>query len=119
MGFKRWNCSLVMIVVSVGFLVTCSTPATASSAVSGVVFLDTNKNGQQDPGENGLAGIAVSDDEHIILTGDNGAYALQASADKHFVFVTQPAGYRTLPKFYQRLLEGTGEELKLAQVDFA
>jgi hypothetical protein len=91
----------------------------ASAAVRGVVYDDRNGNGVRDPGEIGLAGVAVSDGVDVALTGADGRYELPTRADAT-VFVVQPAGWRVpltpqnLPKFYARPAGGT----EPAAVDF-
>ena len=62
----------------------------------GRVFADGNGNGRFDPGEAGLAGIAVSDGEHIVRSGRDGRYRLAARAGKT-LFVIKPPGY-ALPR---------------------
>lgn len=76
-------------------------PATAQ----GVVFEDRNGNGQRDDGEPGVAGVAVSNQEQVVLTDAQGRYALPVTDDT-IVFVTKPSGYRlplspeNLPQFF-------------------
>ena len=44
-------------------------PAGAGQDVTGLVFLDANGNGTRDPSERGLAGIAVSNQVEVVVTG--------------------------------------------------
>lgn len=89
--------------------------------VHGTVFDDRNANGIRDPGEAGIAGVAVSDGISVVVTDDDGRYILTVKTgtadDGSFVFVVKPRGWRppvdrhNLPRFYAR----TGG----TEVDFA
>ena len=72
-------------------LLLAASPAFAGT-LSGTVFNDTSGNGVRDPGEPGLAGVAVSNGSRIVRTGRDGRYAIDA-ADGDIVFVIKPAGY--------------------------
>lgn len=71
----------------------------------GIVFNDGNRNGVRDSGEQGLAGIAVSNGSLIVQTGADGAYQLPVDDDA-IIFMTKPRGWMTpldannLHKFY-------------------
>ncbi|MEM1087246.1 MAG: calcineurin-like phosphoesterase C-terminal domain-containing protein [Pseudomonadota bacterium] len=84
----------------------------------GVVFLDSNQNSVQDEGENGLAGVKVSNGRDVVLTDTSGAYALP-SRDDMAVFVIQPSGYQVphndswVPQFaYQHKPDGSPKKLR-------
>lgn len=72
---------------------------------SGTVFLDANRNAKLDPGEAGIAGVAVSNGREVTLTGADGTYALPAYEDMN-LFITQPAGHSSplsedmVPQFF-------------------
>jgi len=78
---------------------------TTDGRVRGVVFEDTNRNGTRQPGEPGLAGVAVSNGLDVVLTDENGAYALAVRPDMNLT-VVQPAGWaapvddRQVPQFF-------------------
>ncbi|WP_299771828.1 calcineurin-like phosphoesterase C-terminal domain-containing protein [uncultured Tateyamaria sp.] len=79
----------------------------------GTVFLDANRNSKLDPGETGLSGVPVSNGREVVLTGDDGTYALPAYDDMNLM-VTKPAGYSTpvsadmVPQFaYIHKVEGS------------
>ncbi len=74
-------------------LATAPVLAAAAPCQSGSVFEDADGDGLRGPGERGLAGVRVSDGEHIAVTDARGDYRL-ASADAGMVFVIKPAGYR-------------------------
>lgn len=91
--------------------------AQAGACGSGVVFADSNANGQRDHGERGLQGIKVSDGVRIVATAHDGRYALPA-VDGRTVFVIKPAGYRFppaadgMPDFWRNLRMQAGPSLK-------
>jgi hypothetical protein len=60
--------------------------------VTGTVFLDTNENGQRDPGEKGLRQIPVSDGEAIVLTDKKGCFTLRAESGSS-VFPVLPSAF--------------------------
>ncbi len=76
-----------------GLLLACMPFATAASCTDGLVFADANGNGVRDADEKPLAGIRVSDGEHIAVTDRDGRYRLPDSAQPT-VFVIKPARYR-------------------------
>lgn len=87
-------------------------PSTAT--VSGVVYVDTNKNRTRDAGEAGVPGVTVSDGVTVVTTDAEGRYALTMSTTRRktdSVFVTQPSGYSVgtdefkTPRFYRNLGE--------------
>jgi 3',5'-cyclic AMP phosphodiesterase CpdA len=74
-------------------------------AGTGVVFDDENGNGVRDPGEPGIAGVAVSNGVDVVLTDAAGAYRIADRPDSR-IFVVKPRGWRPpvdasrLPQFY-------------------
>jgi C terminal of Calcineurin-like phosphoesterase/N terminal of Calcineurin-like phosphoesterase/Calcineurin-like phosphoesterase len=84
-------------------------PATANNhpqqMARGTVYVDENNNQQLDNGEQGIAGIGVSNGRDVVQTGDDGRYEISVTDDT-IVFVIKPNGYRTLedenhlPRFY-------------------
>ncbi|GAA3369928.1 calcineurin-like phosphoesterase family protein [Streptomyces sannanensis] len=61
--------------------------------LNGVVFNDRNRNSKRDADEPGIEGVVVSNGRDVVMTGDDGRYALPAY-DNMVVFVTQPRGYQ-------------------------
>lgn len=61
----------------------------------GVVYLDANNNLQRDPGEQGLAGVLVSNGVDIVRTDEQGRYELPVT-DETVIFVIKPRNYRTV-----------------------
>lgn len=77
----------------------------AKQLASGIVFADTNGNGVRDAGENGLAGMKVSNGREIVQTDSTGKYSIPVTDDT-IIFVIKPRGWMTplnednLPQFY-------------------
>ena len=81
-------------------------------SVSGIVFHDANRNGERDPGERGLAGVAVSNQHEVVRTAADGSYALPALG-YGIVFVSLTDGYAAVGNFWRTVNESSG------RVDFA
>lgn len=80
---------LLLPTLAVGLLLCGCRP----TSVSGVVFLDANRNSVRDAGETPLAGVAVSDGYEIALTDTHGRYRLENAALPALVRLTVPTGY--------------------------
>jgi predicted MPP superfamily phosphohydrolase len=74
--------------------------ARATQDVSGSVFLDSNANGRRDPGEPGIRGVAVSDQDTVVVTAGDGTFRLRATGHG-LVFVSVPSGYRSVGSFWR------------------
>jgi hypothetical protein len=68
--------------------------------VTGVVFADRNANGVRDAREPGIAGIAVSNQNDVVLTDAAGRYTLPRGAGHGLLFVSIPNGYRSVGAFW-------------------
>lgn len=68
--------------------------------VSGIVFEDTDRNGQRDSGERGLAGVVVSNQRDVVRTAADGSYSLPASP-YGVAFVSLPDGYAAVGNFWR------------------
>ncbi|MBA16335.1 MAG: metallophosphoesterase [Sphingomonas sp.] len=66
---------------------------TDSQGATGTVFDDANRNGRLDPGEQGIAGVRVSNGREVATTDAEGRYLLPVRADMN-LFVIQPSGWR-------------------------
>jgi hypothetical protein len=72
---------------------------------AGFVFDDRNANGRRDPGEPGIAGVAVSNGSQVVLSDAGGRYALPVG-NETILFVVKPRGWMTpvdenqLPRFH-------------------
>lgn len=75
------------------------------NSAKGVVFHDMNRNGKFDRSEKGIAGVAVSNGDTVVLTDQFGRYSVPVNDDTP-VFVIKPADYQfpvdnnKLPLFY-------------------
>lgn len=65
------------------------------------MFDDRNANGARDAGEPGIAGVVVSNQDEVVRTDAQGAYALGASGFGA-VFVSLPRGYGAVGPFWRR-----------------
>ena len=68
--------------------------------VTGVVFNDANGNGVRDSGENGMADVAVSNQDTVVTTDASGAFRITARGSG-VVFVSTPDGYRSVGQFWR------------------
>lgn len=73
--------------------------------VTGFVYEDSNQNGKKERREKGIAGVAVSNGQEVVLTDDSGKYELPISDDQ-VIFVIKPSAYKlpvdenNLPRFF-------------------
>lgn len=73
-----------------------------AATVSGRVFFDKDSDGVMGAGEVPIAGVAVSDGRHVVLTSASGEYRL-ATDPGRIVFVSLPRGYRAAKSFYGQI----------------
>lgn len=98
-GGGRWF--LVMMVIAGAGL----NAASVADEARGVVFEDHDRDGLRDPGEDGIAGVGVSNGREIVMTDANGRYQLPVDHDT-LLFVIKPRNWMTpttsegLPRFY-------------------
>ena len=104
-----WKCGWILALAG-GVM-----PAALGETARGVVYNDANGNGARDAGEDGLPGVPVSNGLDIVLTGADGAYALELDGDGE-IFLIKPAGWMTpltedlLPTFhYVHRPNGSGD----------
>lgn len=83
---------------------------------AGVVFFDRNGNGLRDAGEEGIAGVAVSNGPEVVLTDADGRWRLPTQPERTVFFVVKPTGWQLpvdahqLPQFfYVHAPEGSPE----------
>lgn len=90
--------SIIKYSVVIGLLSGITLQAMAQ--YTGTVFLDENKNGVRDSGEQVLRGVSVSDGLHVVLTDANGVYQLSGHSRARFLLMTTPSGYKTDNAYY-------------------
>ena len=95
-------------VAAILLLAAAGPGAQAPASVAGVVFDDVNANGRRDPGERGLAGVAVSNQHEVVQTAADGSYALPR-AGHGVVFVSLPDGYDAAGPFWQAVSPSGGK----------
>ncbi len=79
--------------------------------VTGAAFLDANFNGTRDPGERGIPGIVISDQDTVVTTDATGSYRLRRGPSR-LVFVSTPTDHRMVGPFWRPL------DATTTQVDF-
>lgn len=100
------------------FLMGLLTASVALGQVSGIVFLDANKNGIHDNGEIGLTDILVSNGVDIISTSEEGRFVLERVGHLP-VFLIKPRGYQiTTNDLAQPLFYESAQTLKEGQLQF-
>lgn len=112
--------SLVSTLLPLLLLASLAAPQVPAAEIAqGVVFVDADRDGVRDEGEGGLSGVPVSNGRDVVLTDEEGRYAIQIE-EGEFVFVTKPRGYQVplspegLPLFYRgHYPSGTSPELSL------
>jgi len=70
--------------------------------MSGYVFHDKNNNGIRDRGEEGIRGVAVSDQVDVVKTDASGLYQLDAKG-YGLVFISVPDGYKSQKSYYIKI----------------
>jgi hypothetical protein len=94
------------------------------AAATGIVYNDLSGDGQREPGEPGLAGVAVSNGVDVAVTDANGAYRLPDRPGA-WTFVIKPRGWRplvdasNLPLFHARPGPGGTADFALVRSDEA
>ena len=106
----RRKMAAAMFVLAAVVLSAAPPPA----AVTGVVFEDVNGNGRRDPGERGIAGVAVSNQHEVVESGADGAYRF-AGPGSGVVFVSVPDDHRAVGTFWKAV----PSESSAASLDFA
>lgn len=81
--------------------------------VVGMVFMDANGNGRREAGERGLGGVAVSNQDAVVVSDSSGAFRLP-SAGLGVVYVTVPDGYRAVGEFWRAAAGGRALAFALA-----
>ena len=82
----------IAIALTCFFCFHTSYHAFAQTTARGVVFLDANKNGERNSGEQPLPNVCVSNGQEVTVSDAEGRWSLPAGDDTGF-FVIKPAGY--------------------------
>src|SRR4051794_11124795 len=90
-------------------VLSCSLP-TSAVAISGSVFHDKNNNGTKDKGEEGIKGVAVSDQMNVVQTNAEGLYQMDAKG-YGYVFISLPDGYKALKSYYLKISDAANGNL--------
>lgn len=102
-----WSYAKIPVTKSLLLLCFLATAAAAQRPdIAGVVYLDANGNGVRDTGERGIAAVAVSNQDTVVVTDANGAFRLPRGATG-IVFVSVPDGYRSLGPFWRAVGDST------------
>ncbi len=104
-----WRLLLAVTLLITALLAGCSpggsdgdeSLAPAGQQVTGTVFLDRDGDGARSAGEDGMAGVVVSDGLTTTVTDAAGAY--QLTAEGSFIWVTVPRGHSASGPWYQAL----------------
>ena len=86
--------------LTIALLAALGAAEPGTTDVSGVVFDDVNRNGAQDAGEAGIAGVAVSNQDAVVATDAKGAFRLPGPGTG-VVFVSTPNAYRAVGPFWR------------------
>ena len=89
-----------MSTASMIFTVVVWQAAAVSAAVEGRVYLDSNRNGQADAGEPGVAHVAVSDGLRVAVTDAAGGYRLETSETPAIVWISVPRDHEASGAFW-------------------
>ena len=84
-------------------------PSSAQPNLTGIVFVDRNANGSRDAGEPGLAGVSVSDQNKVVVTGADGTFRIAHSIGSGVLFVSVPDGYRAVGPFWRKADSASAE----------
>ncbi|WP_109472041.1 calcineurin-like phosphoesterase C-terminal domain-containing protein [Ornithinimicrobium cavernae] len=122
---RRTRASLAVAVTPLLFLpvVPALGDTTETETTTGVVFHDADGDRVRDAGEEGIAGVLVSNGTDIVRTDAEGAYKLSVD-DQTTIFVTKPSGWmvpvddQNLPQFYyNHYPNGSPVELRYGGVE--
>ena len=75
----------------------------------GSVFVAENTHEQTYSSGQGIQGVAVSDGLNVVVTDNHGRFQLPYRHEARFIFITVPAGYKTLDRHYLKA-ESTANE---------
>ena len=91
MNFRMWIAGALLLAAAGAGL----TQAQAPPPVAGIVFEDANRNGQREPGERGISGVAVSNQREVVQTAADGRFSLPRGP-YGVVSISLPDGYASV-----------------------
>ena len=115
---KLWH---MVWILAVCMLASVVSPQ-AQQMAQGMVFHDQNANGVRDANEEGIPGVRVSNGRDIVVTDEEGRYAIPVDDDT-IVFVLKPRDWMTpvnedqLPQYYYIHKPQGSPELRYAGVE--
>ncbi len=95
-----WRVIAASCAVACCVLVAASQIVAAQAIIKGVVFSDLNGDGVQQPGERGIAGVMVSNQDAVVVTDITGSFEL-GPGPNGIIFVSEPDGFRAVKSFWQ------------------
>ncbi|MEO8335701.1 MAG: metallophosphoesterase [bacterium] len=101
-----------LFLVALSTLVAAQLASAQSTTVAGVVFNDANGNGIRDRGENGLAGVAISNQDAVVTTDATGVFRIPRGDG--IVFVSVPEAYRSVGRFWRGVSDTAALSFALA-----
>jgi len=82
-------------------LVLAALPGFLTAATfNGRVYLDQNRNGRLDAGEDGLAGVVVSDGHAVVESAADGHYSLDSAEVKPLLWYCRPSDHEPVGDFW-------------------
>jgi Icc protein len=77
----------------------------ANAQLFGTVYHDRNRNGERESSEVGIAGVAVSNQDTVVVSDAYGRFTLPSGRGHGVVFVSVPSGHRPVGRFWRRVDE--------------
>ncbi len=71
-----------------------------AATFNGHIFLDQNRNGRLDAGENGLAGVVVSDGHAVVQSAADGRFSLDSTEAKPLLWYCRPSDHEPVGAFW-------------------
>lgn len=100
-----------LIILGLAVSPTVHPQSRVSGPVAGIVFEDSDRDGERDPGEPGIPGALVCTRSACGATDGEGLYEVQVEPGDRLVWVSQPEGFRAARGFYRRVPEDPFEWL--------
>lgn len=111
--------------MKISLIILCATLSTlgvsAQNNISGYVYNDLNRNSKKERNEKGIANVAVTNGEQVVLSNEDGKYELPLGRE-NIISVIKPSGYsiatdeNNLPQFFYNHKPNGSPELKFKGV---